>query len=215
MKKIILLTVIALSGYFVNGQTIHSLNVSPNGTDSVDVNLEVVETHYINFVNHNYEFIGNQINLKVCYEYSTQNVAPLLSNTFNIPVNNPINYILNLEIYRTPILTTCDFTDLTDSATMQFTTPLTETVYLGVEDFELLENQIKVYPNPVKDILFLENPNNLVLKNIAVYNILGKEIKSFTTGLERLDMQNLNNGIYFLKLNTDYGIITKKIIISN
>lgn len=181
----------------------------------MDVNLEVVETHYINFVSYYYEFIGNQINLKVCYEFSPLNAAPLLSNTFNIPISNPNNYTLNIEIYRTEILTTCDYTDLTDTTTLQFTTPITETVYLGVDDFEVLARQINVFPNPVKDFLNINISGSLAIKNMELYNILGREIKTYSNSFESIDVIGLSNGVYFLKFDTNKGIVQKRIIVNH
>jgi len=215
MKKIILLLTLVLSSHISNSQMIHSLNVSPNGTDTVDVNLEVFETNYINFLSYNYEFVGNQINLKVCYEFSPVSVAPLLSNTFNIPIINPNNYTLNIEIYRTDLLTTCDYTDLTDTATLPFTTPLTDTVYLGVAEFEEVTNQIIVFPNPVKGVLNIKVSGSLDIKNIEIYNMLGNQIKSYSNNFESLDVSELSNGLYFLKFGTNKGMITKKILVNN
>ena len=215
MKKIILLLTLVLSSHISNSQMIHSLNVSPNGTDTVDVNLEVFETNYINFLSYNYEFVGNQINLKVCYEFSPVSVAPLLSNTFNIPIINPNNYTLNIEIYRTDLLTTCDYTDLTDTATLEFTTPLTDTVYLGVAEFEEVTNQITVFPNPVKDFLNIKVSGSLDIKNIEIYNMLGSRIKSYSNTFESLDVRGLSNGMYFLKFGTNKGVLLKKVLVAN
>lgn len=83
-------------------------------------------------------------------------------------------------------------------------------MYLGVEDFELLENQISLYPNPVKGVLFVDTPENLIVNRISIYNILGTKIKSFSTDFESLDFSNLNFGMYFLEFDTDKGSITKK-----
>ncbi|MCX7985814.1 MAG: endo-1,4-beta-xylanase [Bacteroidales bacterium] len=62
-------------------------------------------------------------------------------------------------------------------------------------------SQIEVYPNPVKDILTVKFAYGNY--QISIYDMLGKEIlKTTSTGAEiKLDMRNLNKGIYFLKIN--------------
>jgi len=216
MKKTIIILIMVLTSYFSSSQTIQSLNVSPNGTETVDVNLEVFEIHYINFISYyDYELMGNQIYLKVCYEFSTVNAVTELNNTFNISILNPNNYTLNIEIYRTDLLTTCDYTDLTDTATLEFTTPLTDTVYLGVAEFEEVTNQITVFPNPVKDFLNIKVSGSLDIKNIEIYNMLGSRIKSYSNTFESLDVRGLSNGMYFLRFRTNKGMVTKKILVSN
>lgn len=216
MKKIILLNTLFFIGLIVNAQDIFDMNVSPTAdTSLVDVNLHTGTSTISEFISEEQFFSSNIITMNICYYVTGFQVTTQYNDTFPVTVPADSDYTLVVNLYRSQTQGVCDYTELTDTATLEFTTPLTETVYLSVEDFELLQNQIKVYPNPVKDILFLDIPNNLILKNIIAYNILGKEIKTFTIGLESLDVRDLNNGIYLLKLNTDKGIITKKIIISN
>ncbi|MBT7529107.1 MAG: T9SS type A sorting domain-containing protein, partial [Flavobacteriaceae bacterium] len=50
--------------------------------------------------------------------------------------------------------------------------------------------------------------SNTVIKNIDVFNILGKKIYSSNSS-DRLDMSSYNAGIYFVKIN---NTITFKIV---
>lgn len=214
MKKTLIVLALFLTYYISYSQTIQSLNVSPNGTDSVDINLEIFYHQYIDYLGFDQEVVGNVINLDVCYHHAPANVIIYDNRTFNIPVANLIDYTLNITVYRSTDLNTCDYSEIIDTATLQFTTPLTETVYLGVDDFEAIANQISVYPNPVKEVLYIDKPNNLTFNSIDVYNILGLKIKTYTNDFERLDLWALNNGMYFLKLNTHRGILTKKVLVN-
>ncbi|WP_340156329.1 T9SS type A sorting domain-containing protein [uncultured Winogradskyella sp.] len=59
--------------------------------------------------------------------------------------------------------------------------------------------QIQIY-NPTKDFLNFEGFNSNV--NVTVYDVLGKQVlvKALSVG-EKLDVSNLTNGIYTIKLN--------------
>ena len=76
---------------------------------------------------------------------------------------------------------------------------------LGIEEINTVEN-IKIYPNPVKDVITISNLQNIDLKTIEVYNILGSlvlqvNIKdlSFNDNLQ-LNLSDLKKGVYFTKL---------------
>ncbi|PCI11821.1 MAG: hypothetical protein COB73_01145 [Flavobacteriaceae bacterium] len=85
---------------------------------------------------------------------------------------------------------------------------------LAIEDTQTL-NSISIYPNPVKDQLFIRVSNEIKLLEYKLSNILGKTILSnkFINSNNKLDVSLLNSGMYFLTINTDRGVITKKIII--
>ncbi len=64
------------------------------------------------------------------------------------------------------------------------------------------------FPNPVQNILTLENFKNL--KNIKIYNSIGQLV--IETEGAKIDFTNLSKGIYILQLHTDNDILTKKIM---
>jgi rhodanese-related sulfurtransferase len=73
-------------------------------------------------------------------------------------------------------------------------------------------SDIKVYPNPCKDYLFVEMEG---LKSIELYNITGKLVYKQECSINynnRLDVSNLDKGIYQLRLVTDKQRKTIKII---
>jgi len=75
-------------------------------------------------------------------------------------------------------------------------------------------DNISIYPNPVNDFLQIENNNMFKIKDVKVYSILGKLVLSpqFKRESNQLDLSNLNNGTYFMKIDTEIGYLTKKII---
>jgi len=86
---------------------------------------------------------------------------------------------------------------------------------LSAEDFEPVENQLILCPNPVKDDLNIAITGNLNIESIVVYNLLGSKIKTITNSFKTIDLSELSNGIYFLKINTDRGVIDKTIVKGN
>ena len=71
---------------------------------------------------------------------------------------------------------------------------------------------IKIYPNPVSDVLYIQN-ENVAISRMELYDVQGKQLFSMVDNLNQINVEYLNNGIYFLKIVSDNGTITKKIIV--
>ena len=81
--------------------------------------------------------------------------------------------------------------------------------YLGVETIEFKE--IKIYPNPATNFLQIENISDKTI--ISIFSMDGKIQKSITlsdNGI--LKINELAEGIYIIKLQTEKGVIYRKII---
>ncbi len=76
---------------------------------------------------------------------------------------------------------------------------------LSNESFEN-KNTIKIYPNPVSDILTIENPFSGNLQ-IQVINQLGQLIlkQAKNASSTSLDVSNLSKGLYFLNIHSETG----------
>ena len=79
----------------------------------------------------------------------------------------------------------------------------------GLAEKENIESQLKVYPNPVKNTLFLELPKELTIKNgiITVLSVDGKEVGSFSfnnsnNGRREISISNLPQGVFILQLRS-------------
>jgi hypothetical protein len=88
----------------------------------------------------------------------------------------------------------------------------------GVNCFASVEKNNKpefnVYPNPVSDILSVEISQNN--SSIEIFDIAGKKVisESLVEGINLLDMNQLNSGIYFYSIKSSNTIIeTKKLIV--
>lgn len=70
-----------------------------------------------------------------------------------------------------------------------------------------------IYPNPVKDILFLNIPNDLSVEQVKVMNLQGNIVASYNVGnTTKINVSDLSTGVYILEVIADKGIITRKII---
>ena len=89
-----------------------------------------------------------------------------------------------------------------------------EVPVLGVDD-KILEENVSVYPNPANDILNVKLSQNLEA-DIRVFDTLGKlvvyQANISIAGSHSISVSNLNSGIYFVRINTGAGTVTKKFI---
>jgi len=80
----------------------------------------------------------------------------------------------------------------------------------GIEKQKTTET-LKVYPNPTRDLIYIELPSAKTSIEISIYSILGERIFC-ALDMTTIDISNFNNGIYFLMAKYDNKIITTKII---
>ena len=88
--------------------------------------------------------------------------------------------------------------------------------FLGVDD-NLLNSKIVIAPNPVKNQLALSLVNGVVLQKLSVLDVNGKEVQAllFQDGSKlnhEFNVSDLSVGMYFLKVATSEGTVTKKFI---
>ena len=80
---------------------------------------------------------------------------------------------------------------------------------LKTTEFDL--EKIAVYPNPTKARINI-NANQLLISKIQIINSFGQNVMTMSNNFEVLDISNLSSGIYILKIDTELGMINKKII---
>ena len=79
---------------------------------------------------------------------------------------------------------------------------------LSVDQFQAFE--FEMFPNPVKNKLNIESKD--AITNVAVFDLLGKEVISSNIVKNTLDVSTLSNGVYIIKLTSDKGVATKKFV---
>ncbi|HET8837511.1 MAG TPA: T9SS type A sorting domain-containing protein [Flavobacteriaceae bacterium] len=88
---------------------------------------------------------------------------------------------------------------------------LAEDGALGVQQTEAMA-QISLYPNPVQGQLNITLPSSVQLQSATMYDLLGKATSMNIGENNTLNTANLSSGVYILKLETNQGVMTKKVI---
>lgn len=71
---------------------------------------------------------------------------------------------------------------------------------------------LKVYPNPAKGSLFVTS-DSFAVKNVEVYDVLGKMALSAKVTNAPLNVSSLTSGVYVVKVTEDGKTATRKIVI--
>jgi hypothetical protein len=86
---------------------------------------------------------------------------------------------------------------------------------LSVKEFDLTNTRI--YPNPATNSIYIGRNNNEAM-DISLFDVLGKqintELKSNASTIE-IDISSLKAGIYFIRITSAKGVITKKIAVNH
>ncbi len=75
---------------------------------------------------------------------------------------------------------------------------------------EELKKIIHIYPNPVNDILSISYQGNI--NTVQIFDLTGKEVLQIKNPTMTIDISQLKSSIYILKIITDNGVSTKKLI---
>lgn len=71
----------------------------------------------------------------------------------------------------------------------------------------------KIYPNPATNGYLYINSKGMGIKNISVFDVLGKQVLKTMLNGEKLDISSLKSGVYILKIEQAKNFSTKKLII--
>jgi hypothetical protein len=79
---------------------------------------------------------------------------------------------------------------------------LWESTPLGIEDNQNGNVSFKIFPNPTSDFLFINTQN--LIKEVSIYNLVGQKIES-KLDHNKINVSNLTNGTYFIKITDQTG----------
>jgi len=79
---------------------------------------------------------------------------------------------------------------------------------LGISEYEL-DASITVYPNPVKEQLYINSENTIEL--VTIYDINGRVLQE-NKNTSTISVNNLTNGLYFVTVRSNKGQRTIKIV---
>ncbi len=88
-------------------------------------------------------------------------------------------------------------------------------IILSTQDLELKSN-VKVYPNPFKNVISIENNNSIAIDEIHVFSLTGQKIKTIDPDEiinNEINLSRLDNGMYILNIHFENGeLINLKIV---
>ncbi len=183
-----------LTGLDTTSTSLESLNCSYNNLTSLDVSSNTSLTFLI-----------------CSYNYLTELNVKNGNNTNLInfsAVNNPD---LTCIIVDDAAWSTANWTNIDPTST--FVNSQAECDALSIND-QNLQNNIKVYPNPATDKIYIDTTNNLAINKVEMYDLLGKIVYNSNKPVTIIPVNNFKTGIYFVKLTSNNISKTKKILIA-
>ena len=84
---------------------------------------------------------------------------------------------------------------------------------VGIEDLQ--GNMIQVYPNPAKDVLYVESSQEGVFAQWSLVNHLGQVMKKGLTnhGRQEISIKSLTEGMYILRVEGSDKVAETKVLI--
>ena len=80
----------------------------------------------------------------------------------------------------------------------------------GGESVSELNSSLSIYPNPAKDQLFVET--EMAVEEISVYDVFGRQQLAISGQQSAVDVSNLSNGVYFVKVKSENNEVVKRFI---
>ena len=86
--------------------------------------------------------------------------------------------------------------------------------FMDIEENEYATANASLFPNPVEDRLSLQLSGNASCKNVEIYGIDGRLLKSQSDDFENIDVSDLPTGLYIAKINLNNGaVFTEKVVV--
>ncbi|AUC82282.1 zinc-dependent metalloprotease [Lacinutrix sp. Bg11-31] len=83
---------------------------------------------------------------------------------------------------------------------------------LSVTDNEIEVGAISIYPNPANSVLNIKNASNKEITTLTIFDALGRSVYT-NSGTNKVSVENLGDGVYFLKLDFENNnSVTKRFI---
>lgn len=83
---------------------------------------------------------------------------------------------------------------------------------LGLDTNVAASTSFVLYPNPATTVLNISNASNLEIKAISVTDINGRVIKNQKGTSAEINVADLNAGVYFVTIESNEGVSTKKFV---
>ncbi len=143
-----------------------------------------------------------QINYRLATE-STWSTVTATTTTYTLTdLTANAQYVANVVAHCTNGLTS------DESNTVTF-----ETNNIGIEDY--LSNAVTLYPNPATEMVSVAvSDANIMITGVEIYNVYGQLINTIvsTENPLRINVSGLADGMYYVRVTTDNGVVTKPFV---
>jgi hypothetical protein len=85
--------------------------------------------------------------------------------------------------------------------------------FLTTDIPEISKSTFTVFPNPVEDLLTISIGDNTQILSIALIDLSGRVVSEFNPNERSINFSGICKGIYLIKLNTNAGEMTRKIVV--
>ncbi len=123
---------------------------------------------------------------------------------------NPSHIYDSLGVYRVKMYAYDNLGQCVD--TVENFVQVKNTPHVGIDEV-VRARDVEVYPNPLTNYLHINGNGNTILE-VTVVDLYGRQVLFQTASEEQLtlSMGSLSAGSYIVKIRTDYGTTTKKIV---
>ena len=202
------------------------LDVSNNSLSILDVsdNLQLKELYVSNTGGENLVInsldLSNNLNLELLHG---ENLFILEELNLQNGNNSILNVTLSCEHEGIP----CELTEL-DCVTVDNAEAATNNdspystwhieadfFYSGDCSLGVIDNNLaamNVYPNPVENVLFIDDNEHIKIEKITIFDMLGKVVLIDKDIFNQLNLSEIKSGVLFIKIETENETITKRIL---
>ena len=203
MKKALLLLLFIVFNHNLQAQTpnIGQYSTAEVVEGGIQISIDVFTMMATSYLGHTYAVEDNLLKVTACYHETILAMPSDYTIEIFIPIANPELYNVEIYHYNSLVSEECDYYSLFDSSFIP----------LHTANFEQDSQNVLLFPNPAKDQFEIQT-KVLEIKSVKFYNSLGQLVKISKT--LKNDVSELANGIYIVLLETENGILTRRLLIN-
>jgi len=152
-----------------------------------------------------------------CYTRINGNKVEFIFENINLPFDDANNdgYVVFKIKTKSTLAQNSSFSNSADiffDYNFPITTNTATTNFANLATQNAEKEKVSVYPNPAKNVVNIKSENQI--NSVTVFDIQGRQVQTKIVGANEttLDISNLQKGNYLLKINTDKGVVSEKII---
>ena len=168
----------------------------PTGLDTTNVANEVISITW--------DANANVVNWNVRYRPQNGQWTSATANTNGYTITG----LTGSTTYEIQVQANCGDGNASDWSASFFVT----TKNVGINSW--LENSVNLYPNPAKEYVDIRINGDVNVTSMEVYDVYGKLLNAMNVveNPTRINVSNLANGMYFVRVNTEAGAVTKTFV---